>query len=228
MPPIASSSQGLAGGDAWCPLTPTSLDENATLSLCEGVCGAQASCAGFTFYPVAGTTGAQCCFRTSVANMPPDPTSTAVCVARASAVPGTCTEDGPGGSGGSPLFMLHSIPSVVESYPPANSALRLWALNASSWAPTASTTYVANIAAANAAGAALYAVEYELPLDFGMADLSPLSWEGVAAAAATNASLFERLWRVHGKSYARAPACNLKDACADALLAYINGTGVDK
>jgi hypothetical protein len=33
---------------------------------------------------------------------------------------------------------------------------------------------------------------------------------------------------VHGKSYARAPACNLKDACADALLAYINGTGVDK
>ena len=44
--------------------------------------------------------GAQCCFRTSVANMPPDPASPAVCVARASAVPGSCTEDGPGGSGG--------------------------------------------------------------------------------------------------------------------------------
>ena len=70
-----------AGVDGLCPLLPAGLSTDAKIALCERVCGANnaTSCAGFTWYPSAGSGAGECCFRLATSYKPPDPTSDAEC-----------------------------------------------------------------------------------------------------------------------------------------------------
>ena len=203
-------------GDAWCPLVPGGGNASVALPLCEGVCGAAASCAGFTYYPN-GTTPA-CCFRTDISDQPPDPASDALCVARYTAC-----------DAGEPLHVGYVAPSLTEGYPASNPGLRTYALDAATLDVLDATTVWGNITAANAAWAFLFDESYSARALYGLADLSPASWlAAVARFAAPNSSAWADFWRVYRKGYdgPSAGPCDAGD-CKDSLLGWLNGTLVD-
>jgi 3',5'-cyclic AMP phosphodiesterase CpdA len=228
---------GLGGGGPWCPLLPGGTTDEDGAHLCEGVCSARGACAGFTLYPNASglAGGAQCCFRSELSSMPHNASSVAVCYAKASG-PVTAVCEGDSRHPGSPLHLLFTAPSLTEGYPPANGAVRLWTVNASSWSLIDGSTFSVDIAAANARGSAEFSLEYSFRAAYGMQDMGPASWEGVTQRMLADFmrhgiqsetspwALFDRFYY---KNFSSASPCSVAD-CALPEIAYLNGTtGVD-
>jgi hypothetical protein len=214
---------GLEGGDNWCPFVPAAgLGGSSPVELCEGVCGPIAACAGFTYYPSDGPNPA-CCFRTDISQQPLNASSTAFCVAKD--VPGTCNASVPQ----VPLHVAYVAPSLTEGYPASNPGLRTYSVDATSLDVLDSVTMWGNITAANAAWAFVFNRRYSAVQQYGLPDMSAVSWEGAVAAMALPASrTWDAFWLSMRKGYdgPSATSC-VSGACKDSLLGFLNGSAVD-
>ena len=215
---------GLEDGDAWCPYT--SVAGAAGVAACEAVCGPLSDCAGFTWYPSAGAHGA-CCFRTSVADMPANATSTAVCYRKTG---GGCGDDGGRDAMATPLHVMFIGPSLTEGYPPSNPALREYIVDvADGFRVIDSITHSGNLTAANANWAFLFDAHFSAATAYGVPDLSAASWETALGRMALPGSRewtsYHRAWR---KQYdgPSMPVC-VAGVCKDDLIAWMNGTDAD-
>ena len=225
------SGGNLAVGDVWgrgtepgaphCPLLPAANGtEEGRVALCEGVCGLNASCAGFTRYPSDGSAFGACCFRTSTRDKPVDPASTACCYEKVPP-PGPCS-----GGPQEPLHVLFSAPSVTEGYPPSNPGLRFYSLAAGSLAPLEAHTLWLNLSASNADWAPRWQAEYDASAAYGMAGVGAAEWAGALAGwAAGGAPGWEAFVNFSQKRYQGTPQC--EGACKAAWLGWMNGSAVD-
>ena len=122
------SGGNLPVGDVWgrgfephsphCPyLPPANGTAQGRIALCEGVCGGNSSCAGFTWYPDDGSPFGACCFRTATEEKPVNSNSSACCFEKVGG--GGC--GGSGGEGGAPPPCTSSLwppPSRRVTLPP--------------------------------------------------------------------------------------------------------------
>jgi hypothetical protein len=209
---------GTQAGDDWCPLVPGGGDVSVALPLCEGVCGAAAACAGFTYYPNVGSTPA-CCFRTDISNQPANASSPALCVAKTAA----CAP------GAVPLHVAYVAPSLTEGYPASNPGLRTYSVDAGTLDVVDATTWWGNITAANVAWDFVFGESYSARAQYGLPDLSPASWlAAVAAMTPDGSATWDAFWRSYRKGYdgPSAGPC-VSGACKDDILGWLNGTAVD-
>ena len=214
---------GLQNGDSWCPLLPANASAAEQVALCEGACGNASVCAGFTYYPASPQSA--CCMRTSCANMPLDPTSTAVCYEKPPPPP-ACGAD----AGAAPIAMLFVGPSLTEGYPPSNPALRRYELADASerFVVADATTSYANLTRANAEWALEFEPEYRMTTRYGLAAGAAGdggAWQDLVARMAVDGSPeWAAFYAAHTKLYTGSTAPCALGACKTAILALVNGT----
>jgi hypothetical protein len=221
-----------AGVDGLCPIVPAAWTDERGVAACEATCSSASGCVGFTLYFADATKvkARECCFRTgSTASKPPDPTSTARCYEKAP--PLVC--DGPATS------VLLPGPSLTEGWPATNPALRLLEFNAA-FELAAVRTYYADLHEATAAGAPpAWRLEYDFAQQYGMADLTPASFEQLAARLAQNGSaawadyrgkaggLYCTKYDEAGAPFAPIYPCKAcGGACKAGWIRYLNATNV--
>lgn len=220
-----------AGVDGICPLLPAewSVDQRG-VPACEAVCDKEASCVGFTLE--FATKGAECCFRTgSTASKPPDPASKNRCYEK----PPQLACDG------APAAVMLPGPSLTEGYPAKNPAVRLLEFDPVTFVLTEVRTFTADLHAANAPGGSLkWGLEYDFRQQFGMADLTPSSFDNLSARLAEEDSPLWARYKGMGdgalfcSSYSsktapfppRSPCASCEGECKATFLALLNGTNL--
>ena len=203
-------------GNDWCPLVPGGGNVSIALPLCEGVCGAEEECAGFTYYPNGSTPS--CCFRTDVSDQPANASSKALCVEKVVA----CAP-------GAPLHVAYVAPSLTEGYPASNPGLRTYSIDPVSLEVLDAITHWGNITAANTAWAFLFNERYSAREQYKLPDMSPTSWlAAVEDMAQPGSPLWAAFWDSYRKGYDGPSAAScVGGVCKDNLLNWLNGTAVD-
>ena len=220
-------------GNTSCPLVPKAWSDADVVSKCEAACTGSAECLGFTLYDNTTTKQGlrQCCFRTgSVASQPACPTCTARCYAKPRGE--ECNGEATG--------VIIPGPSLTEGWPATNPALRLLTFDAESFELLEMKTFYADLHAGNKKSPPSldWQLEYDFRKKFGMADLSPASFEALHAKMASEGSALWQTYRgqgdgslfctkYDGKSAPFKPTdpCAVCDgACKSAWLQHLNGT----